>query len=341
MSTVSIGIVGLGRLGRRHALNLSRSAACNLAAACSPLAEERQWAALNLPAARYYSDYAELLQDPKLDAVFLVTPTALHAAQIILALQAGKHVFCEKPLALNLADCLAVEQEAARHPQLKVMTGFVRRFDPAYREAHQQLTEGRLGQPYLVRSQTCDKYDESGFFVRFAPDSGGIFMDCSIHDIDLARWFLGSPAPKRVWAMGANALHPELAQYGDVDNGLAMCEFADGRMASFYASRTQAHGHQTSTEIYAAAGRLSIGSDPRASQLDISDASGIRHRCLQDFHERFAAAFSAEAQAFIDIIRYDQPSPVSLADAREATRIGLAISQAFHSGTAVSLLPAL
>lgn len=337
MSTVRIGIVGLGRLGRRHAANLQHTQGARLQAACSPLAEERDWAATALPGCSLYSDYDALLQDPQVDAVFLVTPTSLHADQIIAALRAGKHVFCEKPLALNVEDCLAVEEEARRHPQLKVMIGFVRRFDASYRNAATLLTEGELGHPYMVRSQTCDKNDESGFFVRFSGSSGGIFLDCSIHDIDLARWLLGNPKPKRVWATGTNAVHSALAEHQDVDNGIAMCEFEGGQLACFFASRTLAHGHETLTEIFATAGRLSVGANPRADRVEISDASGIRNTCVQDFYQRFADAFVTEAQVFVDTIRHDRPSPVTLEDAREATRIGLAITQAFRSGEAVAL----
>lgn len=337
MTSINIAIVGLGRLGKRHALNLSRTEGATLHLACSPLEEERQWAAATLPGVHCVSDYQQVLQAPDIDAVFLVTPTALHASQIIAALQAGKHVFCEKPLALNLADCLSVEAAAAVHPELKVMVGFVRRFDPSYTDAAQKLALGIVGQPYLIRSQTCDLNDESGFFVRFSPSSGGIFMDCSIHDIDLARWLLGNPRPVRVWATGTNAKHPALAEYQDVDNGLAMCEFAEGQLACFYASRTQLHGHETLTEIFGTAGRLTIGANPRSNRVEISDASGVRNECVADFYQRFEIAFLQEAQAFVDAIRFQRPSPVNLADAREATRLGLAITEAFRSKQVITL----
>jgi myo-inositol 2-dehydrogenase/D-chiro-inositol 1-dehydrogenase len=136
MEKLKIGIAGLGRLGQRHAENLAhRVPHAQLVAACSPVEQELEWARKNLGVASCYADYAALLAHPGLDAVFLVTPTSLHAQQIIAALQAGKHVFCEKPLSLDLEDCLKVEAEAARHPHLKVMIGFVRRFDASYRDA--------------------------------------------------------------------------------------------------------------------------------------------------------------------------------------------------------------
>jgi len=191
---IRIGIVGLGRMGRRHAENLAnRVPGAELVAACSRATDETAWARDVLGVAAGYAEYEELLRHPGLDAVFLATPTVLHADQIVSALEAGKHVFCEKPLALELADCLRAEEAAARYPDKIVMIGFVRRFDPSYRDAHAQIEAGVIGRPFLVRSQTGDKLDPSGFFVRYAGTSGGIFLDVSIHDIDLARWLLGNP----------------------------------------------------------------------------------------------------------------------------------------------------
>ena len=194
-----IGIAGIGRMGQRHAMNLAhRTLGAQLVAACSPIASELEWARDKLNVRHLYGDYKDFLARPELDAVFLVTPTTLHADQIIQALQAGKHVFSEKPLALNIPDCLRVEQEAAKHPKQKVMIGFVRRFDPSYREAHDKVRAGLIGRPFLVRSQTADQNDPSGFFVRFAPTSGGAMVDMSVHDIDVARWFLGAGDRKSV-----------------------------------------------------------------------------------------------------------------------------------------------
>ena len=151
-----------------------------------------------------------------------------------------------------------------------------------------------------MRSQTCDQNDPSGFFVKFAPTSGGIFVDMSVHDIDLARWLLGSPKALRVFSTGTIAVHEGLRACGDVDNGVAMCEFADGRMACFYASRTMAHGHETATEIIGTDGRLTVGRDGRVNQVEIADAHGIRTITTPTFYERFADAFLREEIHFVD-----------------------------------------
>ena len=325
---VRIGIAGLGRMGRRHAETLARRVSgAALVAACSPLEDELIWAKETLGVAHTFIDYATMLARPDIDAVFLVTPTTLHAQQIIDALHAGKHVFSEKPLSLDLDACLRVEAEAARFPQLKVMIGFVRRFDRSYCHAAERIERGEIGAPFLVRSQTLDKHDPSGFFVRFAATSGGIFLDMSVHDIDTARWLLGNPAPLRAYAAGTVAVHEGLHQWQDVDNAAALCEFEGGKIAYFCASRTMAHGFEASTEVFGTRGRLTVGANPRADWVDIADAHGVRNECTPTFYERFQEAFLSEDQAFVDVVRGVRVPPVTLHDATQATRIGIGLRE--------------
>ena len=335
---VRVGVVGLGRLGKRHATNLAlRVPGAELVAACSPSADECEWARGALGVEHVYPDYAQLLAHPGLDAVFLVTPNTVHPEQIVAGLRAGKHVFCEKPLSLELDECLAVEAEAARHPRLKVMIGYVRRFDASYQDAQRKIASGAIGRPFLVRSQTTDMNDPSGFFVRFAPKSGGIFLDMSVHDIDAARWLLGAPQPRRVFSVGTIAVHEGLAECGDVDNGVAVCEFEGGAMATIYASRTMAHGHETTTEIVGTAGRLVVGRDGRLNQVEIADGHGIRTETTPTFWERFEDAFLRETVHFVDCVRLDRPPGLTLHDATEATRIGIALRTSLVERRAVEL----
>jgi myo-inositol 2-dehydrogenase/D-chiro-inositol 1-dehydrogenase len=333
-----VGIAGLGRLGRRHAENLAqRVPRAELVSVCSPIAEELAWARDSLGITRAHHDFVALLADRDVQAVFIVTPTSFHAEHILAALKAGKHVFCEKPLSLDLADCQRVEAEALKHPKQKVMIGYGRRFDPSNRDACDKIRAGLIGKPFLVRSQNLDLNDASGFFVRFAPTSGGIFLDCTVHDIDLARWFLGSPKPVRVFASGVVAVHEGLREFGDVDNGVAICEFADGKLACFYASRTMAHGHETATEIFGTEGRLAIGQNPRLNRVDISDAHGVRNECTPTFYERFEEAFLRETMHFVDAVLDDKPPALTLHDATEATRIAIALRESLQTRRAVEL----
>jgi myo-inositol 2-dehydrogenase / D-chiro-inositol 1-dehydrogenase len=333
LPSLRVGIAGLGRIGQRHAKTLAfNTRHCQLVSACSPVDSERAYATEHLQVARVYDDFSAFLADPQLDAVVLATPTNLHADQTIAALQAGKHVFVEKPLGLTLLDCECVLAVADKHPDLVAMVGFVRRFDPSYANAHTAIAAGEIGRPFMVRSQTCDQNDPDGFFVRFSPSSGGIFMDCSVHDIDLARWLLGRPKALRAFATGTIALHPALAEFGDVDNGMAIVEFEGGAKAVLYASRTMAHGHETSTEIIGTAGKLMVGEHAAADRIVRSDSHGVRHTVLKDFYERFEAAFAAEMMAFVEACRGAKPLSLTLNDALEATRIALAITRSLKSG---------
>lgn len=342
MTRLNIGIVGLGRLGKRHAQNLCQHIAnVRLIAAASPETHEQQYAQQTLNIPHVYTTLEELLTTPELDAVVLATPTDQHAQQSIQVLQAGKHLLVEKPLALNLADCQIVEktyqQTQQRYPKQIAMVGFVRRFDPHYLAAKASIDAGKIGQPFYIRSQTCDKFDPSGFFVEFSQSSGGIILDCNIHDIDLARWLLAdkhgnAPTVRHVYASGTCAKHPELSKYQDVDNAISTIVFTNGQLANLYASRTFAHGHETSSEIIATDGKLLVGLGAMRHAVIQSDAHGVTHHCFEDFFARFEQAFINELQAFSNACLGKIPPPLTLNDATEATRIAIALTQSLRSG---------
>jgi myo-inositol 2-dehydrogenase/D-chiro-inositol 1-dehydrogenase len=337
-SRVRVGIAGLGRMGRRHAENLARRVPnAELVAACDPSADELDWAERQLGVTHCYADYAAMLAQPDLEAVFLVTPTTLHAKQIVDALRARKHVFSEKPLSLDLDECHRVEAEAALQPDLKVMIGFVRRFDTSFRHAHARIRQGHIGRPLMVRSHTLDKNDPTGYFVRYSKQSGGMFVDMSVHDVDTARWFLGAPRPSRVFATGLVGVHEGLREFHDIDNGVATCEFATGEIATIYATRTMAHGFECMAEVIGSEGRILVGGDGRFDHVVIADAHGVRHECTPTFYERFEEAFLREDTEFVQAVLEDRPPPLTLRDATEATRITLAMRESLLERRVVSL----
>ena len=332
---LNVGIVGLGRLGRRHATALAKDIpGVRLVAACNPSDESLQWARTTLGVEHLYPDFRSFLEHPGLDAVVLASPTTAHPQQFEAALLAGKHVFVEKPLSLDVATCEALSALADSRPRQVAMVGFERRFDPDFVRAHESIVRGELGRPFLVRSQTCDMNDPNGFFVRFSPTSGGIFNDCCVHDIDLARWMLGNPKALKVFASGTIALHPGLAQHNDVDNGMAIIEFEGGARAMLYASRTMPHGHETTLEVIGTEGTVQVGFGARADATTIRSARGIHHRALPDFHARFGVAFHRELSAFALACQGRGELPATLRDATEATRIAQALAKSFQSGQA-------
>jgi myo-inositol 2-dehydrogenase/D-chiro-inositol 1-dehydrogenase len=174
-----------------------------------------------------------MLTHPDLEAVCIATVTAVHAEEAIKAIEQGLHVLCEKPLSTTVKIGRTVVKAAVKRPDLKVLCGFSRRFDESYRNAFQHVQRGNIGTPCVFKSSRQDKHDPTGFFVQYAKHSGGIFVDCNVHDIDLAFWFLSKDlpngeqdlVPKSGTAYGITAIEPELAQYGDVDNSMGMVEF--------------------------------------------------------------------------------------------------------------------
>ncbi len=335
MQNLKIGIVGLGRLGKRHAENLvHRVSGASVTAACSIVEDELHFARNTLNIRDTYQDYDAMLAQADIEAVFLVTSTSLHAEQIIKALEAGKHVFCEKPLALNVEDCQKVVDVAARYPQQIATIGFVRRFDPSYAEARRLIDAGAIGQPILVRSQTVDLDDFAEFQIPFTATSGGFVHDMWVHDLDLARWYLGSEMT-RAFAIGGCYKHKGFEQYNDADNASALCQYANGGNAYFFASRTAQHGHDTRTEIVGTEGILKIGHTPSATRVQICDRAGARTECVQDFFGRFEDAFRIEAQAFVDCAHTGTAPICDLKDAMAATSDAVILTQAYKTGEVV------
>lgn len=218
------------------------------------------------------------------------------------------------------------------------MCGFSRRFDSSYRNAFELTKSGNIGRPTILRSQTCDKYDPSGFFVEYAQFSGGIFVDCNIHDIDLALWFFSAQSPsqlpriKSAVAFGVTALEPDLAKHGDVDNGVGVVEFYDGQIAYFYSSRMNAPGQHDMTEIIGTTGKFSVNGNPTTCLLESHLPTGIHRDIPQNYYERFEHAFVEEAREFTAAVLDNKQVPIDLEGSVEAVRIGVALQESLRSG---------
>jgi myo-inositol 2-dehydrogenase/D-chiro-inositol 1-dehydrogenase len=213
------------------------------------------------------------------------------------------------------------------------MCGFSRRFDLSYRDAHQKMTTGQIGTPSVLRSQTCDKLDPSGFFVAYAQYSGGIFVDCSIHDIDLALWFFGANSNvKSVSAVGITAVEPDLRKHNDRDNAVGLVEFFDGKIAYFYASRMMAAGQEDTTEIIGTKGKVAVNAVPQMNLVHLSDEKGVRREIPQTYWDRFEFAFVTEANEFTAAVLENRELPLKLEGAVQAVRIGAALQEAMVSG---------
>ncbi|KAL3952483.1 hypothetical protein ACCO45_012426 [Purpureocillium lilacinum] len=333
---LKIAAAGLGRMGRRHALNfLNRTPRAELVAAFSPDQEELAWGKLNLEpyGVTLYDDYQKMLEHPGLNAVVIGTATSVHAEEAIQAMRKDLHVLCEKPLSTNINVCRDVVAEARKRPHLKVMCGFSRRFDASYRDAHSKMERGLIGRPSIIRSQTCDKHDPSGFFVEYAAWSGGVFVDMSIHDIDLTLWFFGDHImPKSVSAYGIRAVQPDLAKHNDFDNAVGIVEFWGGKIAYYYCSRMMAHGQEDTTEVIGTEGKLSINGNPQINLVNHFHAGGITREVPHDYYGRFEMAFVQESNEFTEACLDNRALPMKLSNAVRAVEIGAALQEALVTG---------
>lgn len=304
-------------------------------AACDPSPKCREWAEKNLApyGVRIYGDYDEMLRNETIEAVVISTITTVHAEQAIKAIEANKHVLCEKPLSTSVEISQAVVDAAKKKPHLKVLCGFSRRFDASYRDVAASIENGNIGRPSIIRSQTCDKLDPSGFFVDYAQYSGGIFVDCNVHDIDLTLWFFGQDSlVKSVTAVGVTAVEPGLKKWGDVDNGVGVVEFWGGRIAYFYGSRMMAAGQHDMTEVIGTKGKLVVNGAPQRNLVEAHEANGVRREIPGDYFGRFHEAFVTESNEFTECCLEDKPLPFKLEGALQAVKIGSALQESLRSG---------
>jgi myo-inositol 2-dehydrogenase/D-chiro-inositol 1-dehydrogenase len=185
-------------------------------------------------------------------------------------------------------------------------------------------------------SQTCDKLDPSGFFVAYAEFSGGIFVDCSIHDIDLALWFFGQDSQvKSVVSSGITAVQPELRKHKDMDNAVGIVEFYGGQIAYLFCSRMMAAGQDDATEIIGTEGKLTVNAQPMSNLVNIYESTGIRREIPAHYYGRFEQAFVNEANEFTACCLDDLKLPMKLTGAVQAVKIGCALQESLNSGNKI------
>lgn len=333
---VKIGLIGAGRMGFDHANRIhSHIPNAELSAVCSIVPAELERIARQFGVKKLYEDYRLLLQQD-IDAVVIASPMAFHVVQIGEALQAGKHVFCEKPLGVDVADCRRALELAEQYPKLKVMVGFMRRFDPVYLHAKQKIQEGAIGTPIMIRCYSIDAVSMIDTFLPFAPKSGGVFSDTMIHDFDLARWLLDDEITM-VHAIGGCYKYPQLAQYGDADNAACLAQLRGGQMGFFFVGRHAPHGYHIETEIIGTEEMMRIGATPRAHDAVMYGKDGVRVECVQNFQQRFATAYLNELSAFIRCIDEDTPVPVGAQDGLRAAVVATAATASYREKRAVHI----
>ncbi len=333
MKTVRIGSVGLGRLGYEHAKNIATQIpGTELAAICDVNAEQAQKVADELGVERVYTDFEEMCADPTIDAIAIVTPSFLHTTQIEIAMKHGKHVFCEKPLGTDVAQCKEAEKVVEAHPDLIFQLGFMRRFDASYAEAKKKVDAGVIGKVVLVRSYTQDPRSTIESTLKFAPHSGGQFLDMCVHDIDLIRWFTGANV-KNVWGLGGVFEFDLYRELNDADNACAVMQMDNDAVGFMFTNRTHPAGSNVETEIVGTNGTLRIATTGQKNLLEVIDENGGHTEYYQDFLARWHSAFVAELTAFSDHVRNNtKPADLTVYDGTAVSEAAYKCKESFETG---------
>jgi myo-inositol 2-dehydrogenase/D-chiro-inositol 1-dehydrogenase len=320
--SLNIGLIGAGRIGQVHAATITtRVPNARIVAVADAIIDAANAAARKFGIPKATADYTELIADPSIDAILICSPTEFHARQIAECARAGKHVFCEKPIALGLADIDAALAEVKRHG-IKLQLGFNRRFDANYKRVRDAIAGGEIGQLHFVHIVSRDPAPPPIAYVR---NSGGIFLDMTIHDFDMARFLVGVDIPvESLYVQASVRVDPAIGAAGDVDTAMLMLTFANGVVATIDNCRKAVYGYDQRVEAFGSAGAINTANNyPNSATL--STATAIqRDLPLNFFMQRYTEAYAGEIIAFCDAIANDAPTPVNGDDGREAVRLSLA-----------------
>jgi len=333
MARLNVGLVGVGRMGRVYARDLAtRIPKTRLVAVADVNAAAAEEVAREFEVPRFYGEPEPLLDDPKVEAVVIVSPTSTHRPIVLAASQRRKPIFCEKPLALSLPETAAMK-EAVERAGVFFQMGFMRRFDAGYAAAKRRIEQGEVGTPVVFKSSSRDPHRTS---LEYADpkSSGGMIIDMGIHDFDLARWFMGDV--RTVHAVGGTLAYPELKTVGDLDNAIVSLVFADGRLGVVDLSRNGIYGYDISTELLGTAGTLRIGY-LRETPIFVMTKNSVAHDTVPYFMERFAGAYTAQLQNFAENVLAGTPPPITLDDGIEALRVAVAAYRSYETGKPVDV----
>lgn len=330
MKPISLAILGAGRIGRLHARLITHQIDEIRVAGIYdivPDLAEKTGARLGIPAA---SSLEGLITDPGIDAVAICSSTDSHMEHMTAAAAAGKAVFCEKPLSLNLeeVDRGLAAVEAAGVP---LQVGFNRRFDPSHRAVAEAVRNGEVGEVQLVRITSRDPEPPPLPYIKV---SGGIFLDMTIHDFDMARFVTGSEV-NEVFAKGDVLSDPAIGEAGDLDTAAVMLAHDNGALTMIDNSRRAAYGYDQRVEAFGSAG-MAVSDNPPVTTSTIRTAGGGRTSVLPYFfEERYIPSYLAEWRAFAEMMRNGGPSPVTGRDGREPLIMGLAARRSVREGRPV------
>ncbi|WP_138465935.1 inositol 2-dehydrogenase [Poseidonocella sp. HB161398] len=328
-----VGLLGAGRIGQVHAVNIAGHARSELAAVSDVFTAASESLAAKYGARAASSE--EILADPSIDAVLVATSTDTHSDLIEKATAAGKAVLCEKPVDLSLARALECQRRAAAAGQ-PVMIGFNRRFDPNFAAMKAALEAGEIGKAELL---SVTSFDPAPPPVSYIKVSGGLFRDMMIHDFDMAAFLMGG-RPATVQATGSAIVDPAIGEAGDVDTAVVTLTYADGRIAVIKNSRRAVYGYDQRVELLGSEGLLSAA-NMLENTLSKSTTAGVTSaKPTYFFLERYMPAYEREWDAFVSAVLDGAPMPVTLGDGIAALALAEAATESLKTGLPVRIDPA-
>lgn len=329
MRSITVGVLGAGRIGRLHTENLFRMPGVRVKSIADPYADFSAWPPQTVETGL---DPSLVLDDPEIEAVLICSPTPTHAPFTEAAATAGKHIFCEKPIDLDpkrIRRTLEVVDAAG----VKLQVGFNRRFDPTFSRVRQAVVDGDVGDVHIVKITSRDPEAPP---VEYVESSGGIFLDMTIHDFDMVRYLTGSEV-EEVHAMGAVLIDPAIGEAGDVDTAVTTLKMANGALAVIENSRQAVYGYDQRVEVFGSKGSAEAGNET-ANRVTLSAGDGVRSDTpLYFFLERYQASFNAELEAFFASIRDNLEPPVGGRDGLMSVLIGLAAARSMAENRPVKV----
>lgn len=328
-----VGLIGAGRIGRMHGKNIISSIPdVFLKGVADPKLDEGWAENMGIPVC--CRDASILLGDPEIEAVVIAASSTAHVSLIRSAAEAGKDIFCEKPVGFEPA---AVEKAiaATEKSRVKLQVGFNRRFDPDFRRVHETVRSGQIGTTHIVKITNRDPVRPN---LDFIPESGGLFIDFCIHDFDTAR-FVSSSEVEEVFAMGAALIDPEIEKVGDIDTALITLRMKNGTLCIIDNSRETHYGYDQQLEVFGSKGSIRAGNTTPTKTV-LSTVEGVfTDKPHYSFVERYRGAFISELKEFSACVREQKEPTVTGKDALTAVRIAVAAERSHKQNRPVRLEP--
>lgn len=319
---LNIGIIGAGRIGKVHLDSISYHVKnATVTAMADPfMNEETEKLIRSYGVSKVTKDYKDILNDTDIDAVLVCSSTDTHAAISIEAINAGKHVFCEKPVDHSIEKIQAVADALKEHPDIKFQVGFNRRFDHNFAAIRKAYDDGKIGEAHILKITSRDPEPPNPAYIKV---SGGIFLDMTIHDFDMA-CFLTDSDVEELYVNSAVLVDPAIGEQGDVDTAIITMKMANGALAVIDNSRKAAYGYDQRAELFGSKGMVATSNDTVSSAV-ISNADGVTgEKPLFFFLERYMGSFSEEMRQFTEAVINDTEVPVGIHAGLQSVKIGLA-----------------